>query len=252
MYATSNFDFLDSAYPKLASIGILAERNTYRDPSTSLVKLRLLSERITEFILNFEQIKEFDNEDQYHRIRILEKEGIIPREVCDAMHIIRKSGNGAAHNGKGTPQEVKFVLRQAVKLVKWFCTMYEDMDIPKEFVEPQKCENDAERIKALEEELAEATAQIIKYQKKVKQLSFLTHEQKEDRRIRASHLVRKIDEHESETRQRIDIQLRSVGWESLNTDSLLNKLNNDSVWPNTNEWNDSALRLGMQMENELG
>lgn len=251
MQTISNFDFLNSEYPNLAKIGLLAERNTYRDPSTSLVKLRLLSERITEFILNFEQIKEFENEDQYHRIRLLEKEGIIPREVCDAMHIIRKSGNGAAHDGKGTPQEVKFVLRQAVKLVKWFCTMFEDISLPEEFIEPQKQEDDTERIKELERELAEATAQIIEYQKKVQQLSFLTHEEKEERKIRASHLVRKIDESELETRQRIDFQMQNSGWDNSEKEGQLFDESISAIWPNTNEWNESALRLGMQMENEL-
>lgn len=48
---TSNFKFLEKEYPKLSHLGFLAEKNVYDDPSTSLTKLRILSEKLPQAIL---------------------------------------------------------------------------------------------------------------------------------------------------------------------------------------------------------
>lgn len=256
MHKSSNFDFLKKDYPTLAKFGLLAEKNTYRDPSTSLVKLRLLSERITELIFKFEQFHGLEHMDQFHRIQFLLTKKIIPREVSDSLHVIRKSGNGAAHDGEGSAHEVKYVLRQAVKLLKWFCTMYDNMEVSTNFIEPERQIDDSERIHELEEELKEATSQIMEYQKKVQQLSFLTNEQRVDRRVRANYVVREIDEIESETRQDIDYQLRMAGWkcEAENINYRINKsLPEKGVskaiaeWPCGEKWADYALFNGMEL-----
>ena len=67
----SNFSNISAEYPQLASIGKLAERNVYLDPSTSLSKLRLLVEKLTGFIIEFEQIHELKELSQNERLRKL-------------------------------------------------------------------------------------------------------------------------------------------------------------------------------------
>lgn len=209
----SNFSYLAEEYPQLAKIGQLAERNTFIDPSTSLSKLRLLSEKITKLILQYERIEEPDYTDQVKRIQLLHYGGAISQEINDLLHAIRKSGNKATHTGEGTSAEAKFILRQAVKVVKWFSAVYENLDAPIEFIMPLEQADDTLKVKGLEEELLSVKETVKNYEEKMQQLTLLSNKQKEDRKERADRIVLKVEESEAETRERIDQQLRDAGWE---------------------------------------
>ena len=85
----SNFQHISDEYPQLAKIGELAEHNTFIDPSTSLSKLRLLVEKLTGFIIEFEQLDELKDFTQNDRLRKLDYQGIIPSDVLGLFHKIR-------------------------------------------------------------------------------------------------------------------------------------------------------------------
>ena len=53
---TSNFIFLEKEYPSLYRLVLLAEKNVYEDPSTTLTKLRIFSEKITLMLADFEGV----------------------------------------------------------------------------------------------------------------------------------------------------------------------------------------------------
>ena len=58
----TNFDFLKENYADLLQLALLAERNCYSDPSTSLSKLRILSEKLAIILIDIEQLEDaYDN-----------------------------------------------------------------------------------------------------------------------------------------------------------------------------------------------
>ncbi len=58
----TNFSFLKDNYSVLYQLAILAERNCLSDPSTTLSKLCILSEKLSSILIDFEQLEEpYDN-----------------------------------------------------------------------------------------------------------------------------------------------------------------------------------------------
>lgn len=252
----SNFTYLAEAYPQLANIGQLAERNVFIDPSTSLSKLRLMAEKICHLIVGYERIDEPERCDQNKRISLLFYDGVISQEMNDLLHTIRKSGNRAAHTGEGTPMEAKFMLRQSVKVLNWFTSVYENIQAVDDFVLPIEQADDSHRIKELEQQLLSAKEAVVSYEDKVKQLTLISSEQKEERKERANKIILKAEEKEAETRERIDLQLRDAGWEcdteTINfklKKSLPEKGKNKAIaeWKCGKLWADYALFNGLQL-----
>ena len=151
----SNFQHISDEYPQLAKFGELAEHNTFIDPSTSLSKLRLLVEKLTGFIIEFEQLDELKDLTQNDRLRKLDYQGIIPSDVLGLFHKIRMSGNKATHTGEGSASEAKFMLKQTLKIIKWFYSVYENEELEYAFVEPVPQSDDTDKLKELESELEE-------------------------------------------------------------------------------------------------
>lgn len=252
----SNFSNISAEYPQLASIGKLAERNVYLDPSTSLSKLRLLVEKLTGFIIEFEQIHELKELSQNERLRKLDYQGIIPNDVLGYFHKIRMSGNKATHSGEGSPSEVKFMLKQTLKIIKWFYSVYEDEELEYVYKDPIPQSDDSEKLKALESELEQAREEVKNFQLKLTKLSKLSTEQKEERKVKASIKLSKLEENEAETRERIDLQLREAGWE-CDTDILNFKTKKTlpekgrmmaiAEWRCGTLWADYALFIGKEL-----
>ena len=252
----SNFSHIETEYPQLAHIGQLAERNVFIDPSTTLSKLRLMLELMSKLIAKFECLDDAERMDQMTRLQKLEYEDIIPREILDLFHKIRMSGNKAAHTVEGSPAQAKFMLRQSVKVVKWFYAVYENEELSFEFFEPVEEIEDRTEIEALEKEIANAREEVKDIKEKLAAAAALPKEQKEERKEKASKLVLKIQETEAETRERIDQQLRDAGWEC--DTELLNYKTNKTLpvkgrymaiaeWKCDNRWADYALFLGKEL-----
>lgn len=252
----SNFAYISTEYPELANIGQLAERNVFIDPSTSLAKLRLLTEKMVRIIMDYEGIENTSYKDQHNKIQCLQYENITPSEINDLLHKVRKSGNKAVHSGRGTTAEAKFMLRQAVKVVHWFYAVYEDDLEAPAFIMPVNQSDDSDKIKELEAELLAAKEAVKDFEEKVKKLSQATKEQKTERIIKANKVVLKKEETEAETRERIDQQLRDAGWEcdthTINfktCKTLPEKGTYKAIaeWKCGKKWADYALFNGLQL-----
>lgn len=252
----SNFSYIEVEYPQLAHIGELAERNLYTDPSTSLSKLRLLLELMSKLIGKFECIDDIDRLDQNVRLQKLEIENIVPSPILDLFHKVRKSGNRASHSGEGTTSEATFMLRQTVKVVKWFYAVYENVELTFEFITPVEELGNADAIAALERELETSREEVRDFKLKLETISHVTTENKAVQKEKASKLISKIEESEAETRERIDQQLRDAGWEcdtaTLNSKSEQTvpvKGRNIAIaeWKCGSRWADYALFIGTQL-----
>lgn len=252
----SNFSFLESQYPELSKLGILAERNVFQDPSTSLAKLRIFTEKLSKIIAEFEDLTEALTQDQVGRLNTLKEEGILPEAMLDIFHKIRKSGNKAAHDGVGTSAEARFMLRQTFHILQWFYTVYEGEEITQEYQAPVETADDSDKIKELEAQLANLKKDNEAYLQKVKELSEATPERKEERRELGVKLISKLEKSEVETRELIDQQLRDAGWECAtavynfkSNKTLPQKGRNLAIaeWKCGSGWADYALFLGEEL-----
>ena len=125
----TNFSFLKDNYIGLYQLALLGERNCYSDPSTTLSKLRILSEKLSSILIDFEQLEEPIDKRQISRLTILQNNSETPSEIISILHTIRKSGNKASHSGEGTQAEARYMLRQAFYLTKWFFEVYEEEEV---------------------------------------------------------------------------------------------------------------------------
>lgn len=252
----SNFKFLELEYPALSRLGILAEKNIYDDPSTTLTKLRIFSEQIALMLGEFEGFQDFDEISQFERLKALEHSSVVPREINDILHKLRKSGNKGSHSGDASGAEARFMLRQAFSLSIWFYELYEEEDINLDFILPTKTNTTSEVLQKVKEELKSTKEELEALKSKAIAFNAISEEQKEERIKRAKSLIRKTEESEEETRDRIDKQLRDAEWlcdtQTLNykkNKTLPQKGKNMAIaeWRCDNKWADYALFVGEEL-----
>jgi type I restriction enzyme, R subunit len=210
----TNFSFLKEKWEILYNLGKMAEQSLYVDPHNTLVKLRLLSETIVEYILAYENIELTGRPNQKDKIVYILREEIIDEEVFNLLDTIRKQGNKAAHEaGYGTLEVAKPVLQMAYRLSVWFMQYYGDWQFT-----PNDFELPSETILTSRKELEKTTQEyedeisLLKYKLKTleeeKQFS-LENKQKAKEKIKSSFRLS-----EEETRIIIDEKLRLAGWEA--------------------------------------
>jgi len=248
---TSTFVFLQTNYPELYTISELAEKLIYIDPSSSLAKARLFSEKIVELIWQFEELEESEDT-QIKKINILYNEDYIPEILRDILHAIRKSGNRAAHTGSGNETEALFIIKKTFRLAKWFYETYENISLGDIIYQPVR-KPEHEEIEALNQQLDILSKELIDYKEKIALLNQST-EIKNERKKRSEAIARNITLNEAETRvMLIDPLLRKAGWECdsnvLNFKyhkTLPQKGRNMAIaeWKCGNTWADYALFVG--------
>ena len=248
---TSKFSFLQVKYPELFTISELSEKLYHVDPSSSLAKCRLFSEKMAILIWQFEDLGFFDG-NQVERINQLFYKNYIPDVVKDLFHTVRKSGNKASHDGTGTSSEALFVLKKCLQLAKWFFETYENdfLEIG-EYVLP---ENDQKNtIDALNLELERLSTEVVNYQTKIASFN-ASPEIISKRKEKAIKNANNISLDEADTRKTfIDKQLIEAGWECDSTSinyktnkSLPEKGKNKAIaeFPCGSKWADYALFIG--------
>ncbi len=253
----SNFSFFRGNWAVLANLGESAEKNVYKDPHTTLMKLRLFGETISKFILAMENIPEAPKESQVDRINTLRKEGLIEPELVDIFHTLRLKGNQASHEADyGGVEEAKALLNLTFRLSTWFMEVYGDWNFEEpeyiapenlDFVDIDTLQNEYEdKVKELESELAS-----------LRQKAETEHADVKNERKKASRrFMQRQQLTEAETRSIIDEKLRIAGWEV--DSNLLNHYSHGTV-PEKNrnmaiaEWKtkggrvDYALFIGLKL-----
>ncbi|MCG8244191.1 type I restriction-modification system endonuclease [Tenacibaculum finnmarkense] len=254
----TNFIFLKDNYIELFQLIVLAERNCYIDPSTTLSKLRILTEKLASILIDFEQLDEPFDKKQVSKLNVLANNSDTPSEIISIFHTIRKSGNKASHSGEGTQAEARYMLRQTFYLTKWFIEVYEDEEICSDYEIPQESWFIIENSRSieLEQQLAQLKDEVDSYKLKIIAQTQISEEAKKQRKERAFSKAKKTTETEAETRERIDKQLRDVGWE-CDTQTLNYKTCKTlpqkgrqiaiSEWKCGTKWADYALFNGLEL-----
>lgn len=208
----SNFEFLNRYWPALAQIGAVAESYVYSDANACLYKLGMFGERLILEIFAFEHIKEptIDNT-HANRIRLLKREGLIPKKIDDILYALRKTRNDAVHAGADSVEDAKTLLSMTYNLAVWFMEVYGDWGyIAPAFVMPENVvQPDYESIiKEQEEKIAALSKQVEAVSTAA---STKTSKERAEKGETASE---SMELSEAETRYLIDEQLRKFGWEA--------------------------------------
>ncbi len=124
MLSTENFGFLAKQDPELVKLGALAERYFRDDPGTAIFKLRQFAELLCKTVAAHHALYLGDRETFEETLRRLSYERILPKEVADVFHALRKAGNKAAHEVKGSASEALSALKFARQLGIWFHRTY--------------------------------------------------------------------------------------------------------------------------------
>lgn len=249
----AKFIFLKNKYLELYTFAEIAEKLYYVDPSSSVAKSRLFSEKLAQLIWQFEDLGFFDGK-QVDRINQLFYRNAIPEIVKDLLHTIRKSGNKATHDGSGSQSEALFILKKCFQLARWFYETYEndyieisEYELP---IDDQKI-----TVEKLNLELDRLSKEVVDYKSKIAYIN-ATPQLVNDRKERAIINANNIGKTEAETRIIIDEQLRMAGWqcdtETINFKSkktLPEKGKNKAIaeWPCGGKWADYALFVGLDL-----
>src|SRR5690242_18574874 len=121
---TSNFAFLSGHDLQLVQLGGLAERYFRDDPGTAIFKLRQFAELLCKLIAARHAVYQGVQETFEETLRRLSFERILPKEVGDIFHALRKAGNRAAHEVKGNHSDALSALKFARQLGIWFHRTY--------------------------------------------------------------------------------------------------------------------------------
>lgn len=254
----SNFEYLKRYWPALAQIGAAAENYLYSDPNACIYKLGMFGERLILEIFVFEHIPEptVDNTHS-NRIRLLKREGLIPKKIDDILYAIRKTRNNAVHSGEDSVDDAKILLQMTYNLSTWFMEVYGDWGyIPDDFVMPEKVVlPDYEAIIKEQEDTIAALSH------KVEFISTQASNKSTTERVqKAETTSENMELSEAETRYLIDEQLRKYGWEA-DTNNIRyskgtrpQKSKNFAIaeWPtdskvSKNGYADYALFVGLQL-----
>ncbi|MER8857585.1 type I restriction-modification system endonuclease [Mesorhizobium sp. M0757] len=124
MGGTANFGFLSIHDAKLVTLGGQAERYFRDDPSTAIIKLRQYAELMAKLIAARHAAYRDERESFEEMLRRLSYERIIPKEVADLFHLLRKAGNTAVHEAEGDHANALTALKFARSLGVWFHQTY--------------------------------------------------------------------------------------------------------------------------------
>ncbi|MBC2681413.1 type I restriction-modification system endonuclease [Corynebacterium sp. 4HC-13] len=208
----SNFEFLKNNFPSLENLGTLAETYLYTDPSSAIMKLGILCESMIRLIYQYDRVNPPSEDRAVKRIDKLAREGLLPREIVDILHLVRKARNKAAHGGWGSTADVERFLPMVHSLAWWFESTYGDpnVKVPK-YALPAKHVSPVQQPVAPEREDRETQALVKKDEAKAQCAQKVS---KQERSRRSIDAINQRPKTEAETRLLIDEQLRQVGWDA--------------------------------------
>lgn len=121
---SSNFSFLEAQDDRLFRLATLAERYFADDAPTSLAKLRSFAETMAKEIAATHAVLPAGTPSFDEVLSLLRRRSILPAQVADIFHLLRRKGNQAVHEEAGTTADALTALKLARNLAVWFHTVY--------------------------------------------------------------------------------------------------------------------------------
>jgi type I restriction enzyme, R subunit len=131
----SNFSFLKDEFQILANDSIKAESNVLEDPEISAFYARKALEKSIKFIYEIDADLDDKLPDELNTYELISHpvfKSIMPRELIDELHVIRKIGNNAAHgkyNIAINSQESLYANKCLYKFQRWIVESYSDYEV---------------------------------------------------------------------------------------------------------------------------
>lgn len=238
----SNFKFLQSEWQSLYSKLKTAEERVFIEPVSTASYCRLVLEESMHLIYDMEHIDKPFNTELVQLLDNEEIKSLIPFQLREGLHIVRKTGNNAVHYGNRiTNKDALISIRYTYDFVKWFAKNYsktipslpdffDESIVPKlgekqrQLKELQKEQELAyqllqEEIYKLQQEKETIIAKAEESESALAQLKQQTQtavvKLKKQKQERLLPLTSEFTE--AETRQHlIDVDLREAGWNNLN------------------------------------
>ncbi|MBS1155669.1 MAG: hsdR [Proteobacteria bacterium] len=155
----SNFDVLKQHDKQLWRLGALAERYFTEDPNTCLLKLRQLAEMLAQTLAAHTGLLNQPAEAQLELLRRLNDRGVLPRDVAQLFHQVRKEGNEANHALKDDHGSALQALRLSWQLSLWFHRTLKDPHYKSgPFIPPAAPVDESEALRTELTQLREALA----------------------------------------------------------------------------------------------
>jgi hypothetical protein len=128
--ASESFGLLLPLWPELHALAAEAEQNAAKLPDFSTIRLRSFSEAMVCHIFRHHGLPLNDDEKQFERLQLLQRNDLLDRRVLGLLHTIRKLGNIAAHGKRPvSAAEARDLVDDALSLTAWFCLkMRPDID----------------------------------------------------------------------------------------------------------------------------
>jgi type I restriction enzyme R subunit len=237
----SNFKFLQQEWMSLYSKLKTAEERVIIEPVSAASYCRLVLEECMHLIYDLEHIeKPFNTE----LVNLMNEEGIknvIPYHLREGLHIVRKTGNNAAHYGNRiTSKEALISIRYIYDFTKWFALNYsksapelpdlfDDLKIPKlgekqRLIREQQQEQEKvyqqllEQVAKLQEEKESILAKAQESESTLAAFKLQTEQAvaqlKKQKQSRLKPIATEFTE--AQTRQHlIDVDLKEAGWFTL-------------------------------------
>ena len=255
MAVSPNFAFLGVHDTQLVKLGTLAEKYFQDDPVTCLIKLRQFGELLAQLVAANVGLYTNPDESQIELLNRLQDKNLLPGDVKNLFHQLRKSGNDAVHQLQGSHGIALSHLRYARELGIWFYRTFgrDSKFKPGAFIPPTDPEKETEVLKAelarlrqeaeasrtqaelaeakaLEEtelrQLAEELLEEAEAELKQRLAAIQTNTGSQSSKLiqqtiqQAEAAEKQIDLDEDETRRLlIDTKLRDAGWE-VDSDNL--------------------------------
>ena len=218
----SNFQTSEKNYQEYAKLASSAESLIYSDPRSSLTVFGTFGEQLTKEIMHLDDIVDWELNQKQRIEKLALSRNEYPAVVLTALNEIRFKRNKATHDDQfiATKSDALAIDQKAYLVWKWFLEVYsldQVADYKKPIDQRAVLQNQEDKIKALE-------AKIKELQANRPQKVTVTPEERVRRHEINIQFAKKHKLTEAETRQLIDQQLRSAGWE-VDTERLNKKSN---------------------------
>ena len=121
----SNFNFLQKEWQSLYQKLKTAEERVFTEPVSTASYCRLVLEESMYLIFDLEHIEKPFNTDLVNLMNEEGVKGIIPFHLKEGLHIVRKTGNNAAHYGQRiTSKDANISIKYIYDFLKWFALNY--------------------------------------------------------------------------------------------------------------------------------
>src|SRR5699024_3387642 len=119
------YKFIVPVSKELAYVARELENSVFTGPRTMLTHARKYANDILENVIDQEKIHVQQHQSLKERIDTLDGNGLLTKEICDALHHVRLSGNQAAHQVRPFRYSEALLSWEAIyTIVKWYIEVY--------------------------------------------------------------------------------------------------------------------------------